>query len=116
MNSLSKMDTMTDAAIITAVADKVVRRGLSVPAIFFLETMKPLNFIGAQLLVFFGPFLDTIFPGEKYYRFTDLMEKRENVDILLNEIERLEDERHSNIEKEKKDRPQKGLFKRRSKC
>ena len=61
------------------------------PAVLFLETMKPLNFIGAQIMNFFGPFLESLVPGEQLYRFTEMMEKRENVEVLIQRIEELED-------------------------
>jgi hypothetical protein len=104
------MEKYTDEAIISAVAEKVVSRRLEVPAIFFLETMKPMNFIGAQFLNFFGPFLELLFPGEKYYRFTEAMEKRENVEKLLIEIERLSGEKKTPREKPQAKESGKGFF------
>ncbi len=46
-----------DEALIAAVAGRVVRMGLAVPAVFFLESTKPLSFVGSQALVFFEPFV-----------------------------------------------------------
>jgi hypothetical protein len=46
-----------DEALITAIASRVVRMGLAVPAVFFLESSKPLSFIGSQALVFLEPFV-----------------------------------------------------------
>ncbi|HDR03927.1 MAG TPA: hypothetical protein ENN84_01600 [Candidatus Marinimicrobia bacterium] len=100
----------SNEAIISTIAEKIVKRGLEVPAIFFLETMKPMNFIGAQFLNFFGPFLEMLFPGEKYYEFTEAMEKRENVEKLLLEIERLSGEKKTYQEKPQAKEPGKGFF------
>ena len=43
-------------ALLTKVATEIVRRRLTVPAILFLETCKPLNFIGSQMLIALKPF------------------------------------------------------------
>ena len=37
-------------------ARRIVARGLATPAIFALESMKPLSFLGSQFLVFVQPF------------------------------------------------------------
>lgn len=76
--------------LLTRLAEEIVARHLSVPAVFFLELMKPLSFLGSQTLVFFGPILTLIFPENPYYRFTELMEDDRNVEFLIREIERLE--------------------------
>ncbi len=47
---------MNDAQkIISDLANDIVQRGLSVPAVFFLESTKYVSFIGSQFLVFLGP-------------------------------------------------------------
>lgn len=89
---------MTDAVQITPeqeqmldkIAQTIVRRGMSVPAVFFIESLKPLNFIGSQALVFFGPVIESLFPKNGIYDFAELMEDRDNVDRLLLRIEELE--------------------------
>jgi len=80
-----------DHEILEKIAGTVVKRGMSVPAVLFLETMKPLNFIGAQIMNFFGPFLESLVPGEQLYRFTEMMENRNNVELLIQRIEDMED-------------------------
>ncbi len=66
----------------------VVRRRMSVPAILFLESIKPLNYIGSQALVFFEPIVQTIFSIGDYDTFRSAMERRENVENLLRKIEK----------------------------
>ena len=46
-----------EQAILKKVATKVVERRMAVPAIVFLESVKPLNFIGSQVLIFFEPII-----------------------------------------------------------
>ena len=81
---------MNDAQkIISNLANDIVQRGLSVPAIFFLESTKYVSFIGSQFLVFLGPIATCFINNQKYYDFTTLLEKKSNIDFLINEIERI---------------------------
>ena len=80
----------TEKQLITGLADKIVRRGLAVPAIFFLEMVKYMSFIGSQLMVFFGPVITVFIQSESYYKITHLLEERQNVEFLMLEIERME--------------------------
>jgi len=79
-----------DQALIDAVALKVVKKHLSVPAIFFLESSKPLAFLGGQLLIFLEPFVQTLFNFKQYQRFAILMEDRDSWEKLVRKIEDLE--------------------------
>ena len=75
--------------IISDLAKEIVNRGMSVPAIFFLESTKYISFIGSQFLVFLGPIATCFINTNKYYDFTKILEKKSNIEFLLNEIERL---------------------------
>lgn len=81
-----------DPAILTRIAEKIVKRGMTVPAVFALEMMKPLAFIGSQAMVFFGPILTAFVRSETYYELTELLEDYHNVEFLVAEIERLDNE------------------------
>ena len=81
----------TDQQLITGLADKIVRRGLAVPAIYFLEMVKYMSFFGGQIMVFFGPIITVFLQAESYYKFAELLEDRKNVEYLLTELERLEE-------------------------
>lgn len=82
----------SDYALLADLARKLVRRRLSVPAIFFLETAKPLNYVGAQAMVFFGPFVQVLFAAPNYDRYTELLEQRPTLELLLQLIEGYESE------------------------
>jgi len=73
--------------ILDRIAAKVVEWKMSVPAVLFLESMKPLNYIGSQVLVFFSPIANSLFTVKDYDEFVALMEERGNVERLLNRIE-----------------------------
>jgi len=82
--------TSTDKELIVNLAERIYNHGLSVPAIFFLEMVKYLSFFGSQLLIFFGPIITVFLPSHSYYKVAELLEDRKNIEILLNEIEKLE--------------------------
>ena len=84
------LDDISEAeqrALLEKVATWIVRRGLTTPAILFLETGKPLNFLGSQLLIAFSPFIQAIFKGNEYQKFALILEKDANVELLIELIE-----------------------------
>ena len=78
-----------DQNIISTFAKEIVERGMSVPAIFFLESTKYISFIGSQFLVFLGPLATCFINNKTYYNLAELLEDRTNIEFLINEIERL---------------------------
>ena len=80
---------INDQKIISNLAQEIVNRGMSVPAIFFLESTKYISFIGSQFLVFLGPIATCFINNQKYYDFIKILEKKSNIEFLLNEIERM---------------------------
>lgn len=74
-------------ALLEKLATWIVRRNLVTPAILFLETGKPLNFFGSQLLIAFSPFVQAFFKGDQYQKIALILEKDENVELLLQMIE-----------------------------
>ena len=79
-----------DRQLISSLAEKIVKHGMAVPAIFFLEMVKYMSFIGSQLMVFFGPVITVFIQSKSYYKITHLLEERQNVEFLMLEIERIE--------------------------
>ena len=82
--------SQSDRQLIFNLAQKIVRHGMAVPAIFFLEMIKYMSFISSQLMVFFGPVITVFIQSEIYYETTHLLEDRQNVEFLMLEIERIE--------------------------
>jgi hypothetical protein len=83
---------LAEAELMRRLAAKVVEWQMTVPAILFLESVKPLNYIGAQAMVFFEPIVQTVFNLKDYDTMRIMMEKRENVELLLLKIEELDAE------------------------
>lgn len=90
-----------DEKLLDAVAERVVRMGLAVPAIFLLESTKPLSFVGSQALVFLEPFVKSLFNLASYDRFVALLEDRKNIDRLLRKIEDRDEEARAEQKRQK---------------
>jgi hypothetical protein len=88
--------------ILDKIAKKVVLWKMTTPAILFLESVKPLNYIGSQMLVFFEPFVQTLFSWKEYDEFRKMMEERESVERLLQTIEKFDSEAQAREKEEKK--------------
>jgi len=82
-----------DEALIARIADQIVRRRLAVPAILFLESVKPLNFVGSQLMVFMDPILKLVTTIPDYERLAKLLEERGSIERLIQAIEAREEEK-----------------------
>ncbi len=77
--------------LINKIAQKVVDMRLSPVAIVFLESSKPLSFIGNQFMIFMQPFYRAFFSYREYEEVAAMLEERKNIEILICEIERLEE-------------------------
>ncbi len=106
--------TEAEERVLTKLATKVIEWKMTVPAILFIESVKPLNFIGSQALIFFEPFVQTLFNIKDYDTFREMMERRENVERLLLKIEELDALALAKEKKTKKERKElrqdRGLF------
>ena len=74
-----------DVALLGRIADAIVGRGMGEPAILFLDTCRPLNYIGSQALVFLEPFVRT--QTSDYRRLTEILESRAAIAHLVEAIE-----------------------------
>ncbi|MBM3466063.1 MAG: hypothetical protein FJX76_28575 [Armatimonadetes bacterium] len=81
----------SDEAFLERIADAIVRRRMSAPAILLLESVKPLNFVGNQLMVFMDPIIKLFADIPDYARLTRMLENRDTIERLLQAIERRDD-------------------------
>jgi hypothetical protein len=95
---LSVIPTDEDRKLMEKLASIIVSRRLTAMAIFFLESSKPLSFIGSQFLVVIQPFIQTFLNIEQYDRIAILMEDRDNVELFIQFIENAEQKQ---VEKKK---------------
>ncbi len=85
---------------------------MTVPAILFLESVKPLSFVGSQALYFFEPMVRALFSVPEYERFAALLERRENIEVLLVKIEtKDEEERRADRERRNREREERAARK-----
>ncbi|MEO0136104.1 MAG: hypothetical protein ABIL39_09265 [candidate division WOR-3 bacterium] len=80
--------------LINKIAQKIVDLRLSPVAIVFLESSKPLTFLGNQLMIFMQPFYRAFFSYQEYEEIAAMLEDRNNIERLICAIEQLEEERH----------------------
>jgi len=72
--------------MLKGLADIVVKYGLETPAIYFLETMKPLAvYMSSLTLTISAPVLEIF--GIAGYDYAALFQKRDSVEKLMREIE-----------------------------
>jgi hypothetical protein len=90
--NVNNNESEQDIIFIRRVADRIHRSGLITPAVFFLELTKPLSLIGSHVMIFFGPIINAFINTEGYYKAAELFEEPANVELLIREIEKLEDD------------------------
>ena len=90
--------------LIGNLAKAIAKRGLSAPAILFLESVKPMNFLGSQVIVFLEPLVKSVFPFHSYSEFAALLENRDCIERLILELERLSVESSRSWKEEEKRR------------
>ena len=80
---------MNEEEMIYEFAEKIVNKGLTIPTIFLLESTKYISFIAGQILIFLGPVLTFFINDKKYNQFIELIEKRQNIELLIVQIEKI---------------------------
>jgi hypothetical protein len=76
--------------LIKRLAQWIVNHRLETPAIMFLESIKPLSFIGSQMWLMYGvPMLGIVVDEHQSSEFGLLFEERKNVETLIRKIEEL---------------------------
>jgi hypothetical protein len=77
-----------DRALLQRLALTIAARRMGVPALLFLNSIKPLNYIGSQAMAFLRPFLTPLFNRADYERLTHIFERRAGLSALADAIER----------------------------
>lgn len=80
--------------LIEKVASFLVKRKMAAPAIMTIESLRPLARLGSQILYFLAPFAELIFNPKEYQEFAVLLEKEDNIKLLLTRIDELDVEYH----------------------
>jgi len=79
--------TPEDLNLLDRVAVTVVARGMASPALLFLESVGPMNFLGSQALHFLTPILNLACDSREIERAAHLLERRDAISRLIALIE-----------------------------
>jgi hypothetical protein len=80
--------TDADGAMLDELADAIVRRHLATPALFFLESMRPLSFVGSQMMLVMRPVIAMVWTDPKRWDQLQLvLEERGSVEELARRLE-----------------------------
>jgi hypothetical protein len=82
-----------DRLLLERLASRVVELKLETPALLTLETARPLSLLAGQAMLFFEPFAQALFHLTDYRRIAALIERREAIAVLIEQIEHAADER-----------------------
>lgn len=79
--------TIEDVTLLERVAGAIVARGMATPAVLFLESMGPMNFLGSQALHFLSPIIECVLSGTELSQVARLLERRDSISRLITLIE-----------------------------
>lgn len=80
--------TEQDLAMLDELADAIVRRHLATPALFFLESMRPLGFVGSQLMLVLRPIVQLVWASpQRYDHLQRILEERGAMEELAQRLE-----------------------------
>src|SRR3990172_724661 len=78
--------------LMNRLAERVVQMRMTTPAILFLESVRPLNYVGSQVMVFFAPIVRGFFGLPEWDELRMVLERRESIGYFLELIEAKESE------------------------
>lgn len=87
--SMEPLDQRRDA-LVEAVAREIRLRGLTGPAVHFLEASRPYRPLGAPAMLFFDPVLGELFGGESPSA-SELMTDDVGIEALIDRLEELDE-------------------------
>jgi len=76
-----------DQALLEKVATAIVNRRMAEPAVLFLESAGPMNFLSSQALHFLAPILDMACDASEIQQAATLLERRDAIPRLIELIE-----------------------------
>ena len=72
---------------VSKVAQLTVRFGVTVPTILFLESIKPMSFVGSQAMLAFSPFVNVLASRAEWDALQSLLEDRRGIEVVIRRIE-----------------------------
>ncbi|MCG3172142.1 MAG: hypothetical protein GMKNLPBB_00287 [Myxococcota bacterium] len=80
-------------SMVDRLARLVTANHMAAPAIFMLESSRPLARTGSQLMVFFAPIAHAFFPAVDFNELALLLDEPQALDLILQFIEYFEEAR-----------------------
>jgi hypothetical protein len=90
LGSPDKQLTAEETALLEKVATPIVHRRMAGPALLFLESAGPMNFLGSQALHFLAPILDLACDAREVELAAHLLERRDAISHLISMIDALD--------------------------
>lgn len=100
-----------DMDLLRRLAARVAELRMETPAILTLETARPVSLVAGQAMLFFEPFVQSLFRLSDYRRYAALAERRDALETLMRLIEEAAGERDT---KPRSDGPSPSIPARRS--
>lgn len=72
-----------DMALVEKIARQLVQRRMEIPALLFMESLGPLNFLGSQIMQGLRPFLELVCDAKEIQQLAALLERRNSVEQLI---------------------------------
>ena len=87
-----------DLALLDRFARLLAERGLATPAIFLVESMAPLGFLGSQLVHALAPIMGMVAPPDDIERLARLLERREAPALFADRLRLFDRGQHERAE------------------
>jgi hypothetical protein len=80
--------TEDDHKMLDELADAIVARHLATPALFFLESMRPLGFVGSQMMIVLRPIVQMVWTSPRRWdQVQRVLEERGSTELLCRRLE-----------------------------
>ena len=96
---MEPMDDTTKKAV-DDTCSFIVRFGMTTPAILAVESMRPLSFVGSQMMHVLSPSIAAFLSPVSWDALAKLLEKREGLDYFLERLEAIDAERQVKASKD----------------
>ena len=83
LSPIDQTSAPEEIALLEKVAGLITQRGMAMPALLFLESLGPLNFLGSQVLHGLRPFLELVCDATEMERLATLLERRDSIPRLI---------------------------------
>ncbi|MCX7847797.1 MAG: hypothetical protein N2595_07200 [bacterium] len=83
------------SALIERLAERIVTHRMTVPAIVFFESLRPVSRLAGQSVLLAAPLLGFLLSFDTLYQVADMLQDARNVEALIEAIERREAAYHT---------------------